>query len=81
MKGYHLTTLTINRSYPEWLPAPFKSGSTADQYCIKLNDYYKNKLEFFDQILFDQKIEVLRIPEFSNNFSDLEGLKKMIEYY
>lgn len=74
--GHHLKSLTINRSYPDWLPKPFNSGSSVDSFCIKLNNYYQKRLETFETMTQNfQSLEVLMLPEYENDISDLQGLK------
>jgi anion-transporting ArsA/GET3 family ATPase len=78
--GHHLTSLTMNRSYPDWLPKPFNSGSSVDSFCLKLNNYYQKRLETFEAMTQDfQNLEVLMLPEYENDISDLQGLKIMTQ--
>lgn len=78
--GHHLNSLTMNRSYPSWLPEPFLTGSSVDQFCIKLNNYYKHRLDTFEAMTQDfQNLEVLMLPEYENDISDLNGLKLIIQ--
>jgi anion-transporting ArsA/GET3 family ATPase len=78
--GHHLRSLTMNRSYPSWLPKPFLTGSSVDQFCIKLNSYYKQRLDTFEAMTQDfQTLEVLVLPEYENDISDLSGLKEVTQ--
>lgn len=77
--GYHLRTLIVNRSFPEWLPSATGSGSDADVYFSEMNNYYNQRLESFKQLLIKSgELEVELLPEYENEVCDIIGLEKMI---
>lgn len=80
--GYNLKMLTINRSFPNWLPKPFNSGSSADQFCQKLNTYYETRLKDFQNLSSSIKdLEILMLPEYDQDIADLNGLKQLVRDY
>lgn len=81
-RGYHLDWLTINRSFPDWLPRPRGSGRPLDLFCQELNNFYENRLRSFRS--FEESmngLEILLLPEYDKDISDLNGLKKLVRDY
>ncbi|MEY4615633.1 MAG: hypothetical protein RJB66_593 [Pseudomonadota bacterium] len=80
--GYNLKLVTINRSYPNWLPKPFNSGSKADLFCMKLNAYYANRLKSLELLSGSIKdLDILMLPEYDQDIADLEGLRQLVRDY
>lgn len=80
--GYHLKVLTVNRSYPNWLPKPFNTNTAADQFCVKLNQYYEARLNSFNLMTRSIKeLDILMLPEYDHDIADLEGLKQLVQDY
>lgn len=80
--GYLLKTLTINRSFPNWLPKPFGSGSAADLFCQELNNYYEARLNEFQTMSKSiNDLEILMLPEYDQDIADLEGLQRLVKDY
>lgn len=86
--GYHLHTLVLNRSYPEWFmgdPGTLKEKPAGAE---KLFALYQKEKDFYQQrdrehSAFAKKLEkevnVMRIPEVGEPISDLQGLIRMAE--
>lgn len=80
--GYQLKLVTINRSYPNWLPKPFNSGTKADLFCQKLNKYYENRLVAFENLSSSiNDLEILMLPEYDQDIADLSGLRQLVRDY
>jgi anion-transporting ArsA/GET3 family ATPase len=80
--GYKLGLLTINRSYPNWLPKPFGTGSDTDRFCISLNHYYEARLKDFHGLTGNiNDLEILMLPEYDQDIADLNGLKLLVRDY
>lgn len=80
--GYQLKILTINRSFPNWLPKPFNTNTAADQFCIKLNQYYEARLNAFNLMTRTIKeLDILMLPEYDHDIADLEGLMQLVQDY
>ncbi len=80
--GYQLKILTINRSFPNWLPKPFNTNTGIDQFCIKLNLYYEGRLNSFNLMTRAIKeLDILMLPEYDHDIADLEGLKQLVNDY
>lgn len=80
--GYSLKILTINRSYPNWLPKPFGTESPADQFCKKLNNYYEQRLISLQNMTTSiNDLEILMLPEYDHDIADLEGLQQLVRDY
>lgn len=86
--GYHLRTLVLNRSYPEWFAGEAGTLKEKPPGAEKLFALYQQEKSFYQQRdrehgLFAKKLEkdvrVLRIPEVSEPISDLKGLIRMAE--
>lgn len=86
--GYHLRTLLLNRSYPEWFTGEAANLEEKPLGAEKLFSLYQQEKSFYQQRdreheLFAKKFEtdvrVLRIPEVSEPISDLNGLIRMAE--
>lgn len=80
--GYKLKVLTINRSYPNWLPKPFHTGSLTDQFCTSLNEYYEARLLALQSMTNSIKdLEILMLPEYDQDIADLKGLQQLVRDY
>jgi anion-transporting ArsA/GET3 family ATPase len=77
-RGFHLKSLIINRSFPDWLPNPTHSGSELDLFCTKLNDYYGQRLASFKKIPNSASLEILHLPEYQEDIYDVNGLIKIM---
>lgn len=80
--GYSLKVVTINRSFPNWLPQPFNTGSPADDFCKTLNKYYETRLKAFQNMTQTIKgLDILMLPEYDQDIADLNGLQKLVRDY
>lgn len=80
--GYQLKILTINRSYPNWLPKPFNTGTEIDQLCLNLNKYYEARLSSFEQMTKSiNNLEILMLPEYDQDIAELNGLQQLVRDY
>ncbi len=80
--GYHLDFMTINRSFPNWLPKSFQTNSVADHYCKKLNDYYEARLHsLLDMTNSIKDLDILMLPEYDHDIADIKGLVQLVEDY
>jgi anion-transporting ArsA/GET3 family ATPase len=80
--GYQLKMVTINRSFPNWLPQPFNSGTKADAFCRKLNKYYEERfLSFQNMTRTIKDLEILMLPEYDQDIADLDGLQQLVRDY
>lgn len=86
--GYHLQTLVLNRSYPEWFMGDKATLKEQPANAEKLFTLYKKEKSFYQQRdqeheAFAKKlskdVRVLRIPEVAEPISDLQGLIRMAE--
>jgi anion-transporting ArsA/GET3 family ATPase len=80
--GYALRILTINRSYPDWLPTPFGTGTPTDLFCQKLNNYYEARLQALTRMTNSMNgLEILMLPEYDQDIADLKGLNQLVRDY
>jgi anion-transporting ArsA/GET3 family ATPase len=86
--GYHLHTLVLNRSYPEWFRSSKETLKEKPVGAEQLFGLYQKEKAFYlqreqEQAIFAKKIEkdvqVLRIPEVAEPISDLQGLIQMAD--
>jgi len=86
--GFHLRSLVLNRSYPEWFLGAKGTLSEKPARAEKLFALYQQEKEFYQQRdreheAFAKKlakdIQVTRIPEVVTPISDLQGLIVMAE--
>ncbi|WP_413289318.1 ArsA family ATPase [Bdellovibrio sp. HCB337] len=84
--GFHLHTVVLNRSYPEWLRLKEKTLKSAPTGSQQLFEVYESEKKFYverdrEHSSFASKVgkeaQVLRLPEVEDPVSDLEGLVKM----
>jgi len=81
-EGYQLKILTVNRSFPNWLPKPFHTHTPTDLFCEKLNQFYEARLNAFNLMTHSIKeLDILMLPEYDQDIADLEGLKLMVSDY
>jgi anion-transporting ArsA/GET3 family ATPase len=80
--GYKLKVLTINRSYPNWLPIPFNTGTPIDRFCQRLNQYYEARLRALHSMTDSiNDLEILMLPEYDQDIADLTGLRNLVRDY
>lgn len=80
--GYKLDFITMNRSFPNWLPKPFNTGTPADLLCQKLNHYYAQRLQSIQAMTKEIKgLDILMLPEYDHDIADLKGLIELVKDY
>ncbi len=86
--GYHINSIVMNRSYPEWLNLNEAVSRGSPAGTEGLFALYKEEKEFYsyrDEIYsafakkYGVETKVLRLPEAREPISDLAGLEKMSE--
>lgn len=81
-RGYQLQFLTVNRSFPNWLPPPFHSGTPTDQFCLMLNKYYETRLNSLNHMTRAiNGLDILMLPEYDHDIADLDGLIQLVRDY
>ena len=87
--GYHLKTVILNRAFPEWINdlEEFKDLDAKEK---ELHRLYMSLKSYYDQRVKDyaalekrlpSEVEILKLPEFSFQISDIKSLEKMNTYW
>lgn len=81
--GYHLTSVLLNRVFPDWILPEVEEKSTDPKkqeifrLARLLRTYYNHRLELYAQ--FERKlsndVQVMKLPDYVEPVSDLEGLQ------
>ncbi len=81
--GYHLTSVLLNRVFPDWILPEVEEKSTDPKkqeiYNLAqiLRSYYNHRLELYTE--FERKlsneVQVMKLPDYVEPVSDLEGLR------
>jgi len=84
--GYHLRSVILNRSFPEWLNPQTPAVKEAPKGCETLFQVYRQERSYYQTRSRDhadfaakagREIQVLRLPEMEEAISDLSGLEKL----
>lgn len=81
-EGFKLERIFINRAYPDWLPQPQLKGDTPiAKISQNLSLYYQQKSNSLKPIMdLHSNVVIDFIPEFTNQLSDEESLKRLEPY-
>lgn len=87
--GHHLKTVIINRAFPEWLGQEAEN-SDLDRKEKELHRLYMSLKSYYEKRALDfgalekrlsREVEILKLPEFAFQISDVQSLEKMNSYW
>ena len=89
MGGYHLKTVILNRAFPEWINdlEEFKDLDAKEKELhrlyMSLKSYYDKRVKDYAALekRLPREVEILKLPEFSFQISDIKSLEKMNTYW
>ena len=83
--GYHLSSIIVNRAFPEWLHAGdfdrIKAQNPTEEKLLQIVKYHNDKLSLYQRFfqqnknLDDGAVKVNYIPELNIEISDLNGVR------
>ncbi len=87
--GYHLQTVILNRAFPEWINdrEDFKDLDANEKELhrlyMSLKSYYDKRVKDYAALerRLPAEVEILKLPEFSFQISDIKSLEKMNTYW
>jgi anion-transporting ArsA/GET3 family ATPase len=87
--GHHLKTVVINRAFPEWLKQKDKfhdldsKEKELHRLYLSLKSYYERRAQDFESLekRLSREVEILKLPEFCFQISDVQSLDKMNSYW
>jgi anion-transporting ArsA/GET3 family ATPase len=87
--GYHLKTVVLNRAFPEWIKdsEDFKDLDSKEKELhrlyLSLKSYYEKRIKDYAALekRMSGEVEILKLPEFAFQISDIKSLEKMNTYW